>query len=506
MSTDSVTSGRAEEKEQDRLIARRHDKLEELRAKGVAFPNDFVVSHIAQEVHETYGGLDPEALGAIEDEVSLAGRMMSRRVMGKLAFAHLQDRSGQIQILLRGDEVGREAYQDFKRYDLGDILGVRARPMRTRTGELSLHVSEVRILCKSLRPLPEKWHGLTDREARYRQRYIDLMVNRASREVFIKRSRIISSLRRTLDERGFIEVETPVLQPIYGGAAARPFTTHHNTLDRDLFLRIATELYLKRLVVGGFERVYEIGKDFRNEGLSTQHNPEFTMLELYWAYTTHLDLMELSEQLISGLAMEVCGSQVISYQGEEIDLTPPWPRISVAGSLVELGGLPREVVGEREELARRAHDLGIAVGPHMGTGRLQMELVDALVEPGLVQPTFLTDFPLEVSPLSRRKESDPELVDRFELYVARRELANGFSELNDPADQRARLEGQVQARALGDEEAHGMDEDYIRALEHGMPPTAGEGIGIDRLVMLLCDQPSIRDVVLFPLLRPREDD
>ena len=489
----------------DRLIAPRRAKLEELRSAGQAYANDFVPTHTVADCVAAFGGLDEVGLAAVTDEVSFAGRMMSQRLMGRIAFAHLQDRHGQLQILVRPNTVGKPAFQEFGRWDVGDIVAVRGRPIRTRTGELSLMASEVRLLSKSLRPLPEKWHGLTDREARYRQRYLDLMVNPEVREVFVKRSRIVAGLRRMLDERGFLEVETPVLQPIYGGAHARPFTTHHNSLDLDLYLRIAPELHLKRLIVGGLDRVYEIGKNFRNEGLSTQHNPEFTMLEFYWAYARHEDLMRLTEELIGALADAVCGATCIENAGVALDLTPPFRRLSVADALVQLGGVDPAILEDRDALASLAARHGVAVGAHMGQGKLQMELIDVLVEHQLVQPTFLTDFPLEVSPLSRRRDDRPELVERFELYVMGRELANGFSELNDPDDQRERFEAQVRARQLGDPEAPGMDEDYVTALEYGMPPTAGEGIGIDRLVMLLTDQPAIRDVVLFPLLRQKEE-
>ncbi len=491
--------------EPDRLMEPRLRKLAELRAQGRAYPNHFKPDHTARELHECFGDLDQADLDRVEGAFSVAGRMMSRRVMGKIAFAHLQDRTGRIQILVRKSEVGAEAFDEFKQLDIGDILGATGRIIRTRTGELSVYATSFELLTKSLRPLPEKWHGLTDREARYRQRYVDLIVNPDSRDVFLERTKIISGIRSFLDSHGFVEVETPVLQPIYGGAAARPFTTHHNALDQTLFLRIATELYLKRLVVGGFERVYEIGKDFRNEGLDTQHSPEFTMVEFYWAYATYQDLMGFTEELFSTLAREVTGSERVVYQGKEIDFTPPWPRLTIEDAVVRYAGVPREMTRDREALAEFARSRGIEVAEHMGFGKLLMELVDVFVEPELVQPTFLTDFPLEVSPLSRLKDSDPDLVDRFELYVAGREVANGFSELNDPEDQRSRFQAQVEARAKGDAEAHGMDHDYVRALEYGMPPTAGEGIGIDRLVMLLTDQPAIRDVILFPLLKPREE-
>ncbi len=488
----------------ERLLAPRRAKLDELRAAGAAYPNDFPVSHCSADVLQLFGEAD-EATLADAPTLSVAGRMLSQRIMGRVVFAHLQDRGGQIQIMARLNDLGAEAFEAFKRFDLGDIVGLRGKPIRTRSGELTLMASELRLLAKGLRPLPEKWHGLTDREARYRQRYVDLIVNQDSKAVFLKRSRIVSGIRRFLEERDFVEVETPILQQVYGGAAAKPFTTHHNALNMELFLRIAPELNLKRLVVGGFERVFEIGRNFRNEGLSTQHNPEFTMLEFYWAHATYTDLMLFTEELFARLAREVGGSVCLPYQGQEIDFTPPWRRISVVDAVVELGGVPRSIVGDREALADYARARGVAVSEHMGAGKLLMELMDLLVEHQLVQPTFLTDFPLEVSPLSRKKDADPEYVDRFELYVAGREIANGFSELNDPDDQRARFEDQVRARQLGDPEAPGMDEDYVLALEHGMPPTAGEGIGIDRLVMLLTDQPSIRDVILFPLLRPRDE-
>ncbi len=491
----------------DYLKNQRLQKLEELRAQGVdPFCNRFQPSHSIARVVEQFGALSDPELEALGQTLALAGRLMLLREFGKASFAHLQDGSGRLQIYVQRQVVGDDEFARFKKHlDLGDIVGVAGTLFRTRTGELTLQVQRFTLLTKSLQPLPEKYHGLTDVETRYRQRYLDLMVNREVREVFEKRSRIIKLLREFLDQRGFLEVETPMMQPIPGGATARPFVTRHQALDMTLYLRIAPELYLKRLVVGGFDRVYEINRNFRNEGLSIQHNPEFTMLEFYQAYATYQDLMDLTEELIGFVAQELLGTLSLSYQGEAVDLSRPWRRLDLRESLSELGGIPAEVVRDREALVRLALNEGVKLRPGEGYGRALTKLFDLLVEAKLTQPTFILGYPLETSPLSRQSDLDPEVVDRFELFIAGREMANAFSELNDPVDQRRRFEKQLQAHEAGDEEEpHAVDEDFVLALEHGLPPTAGEGIGIDRLVMLLTDSPSIRDVILFPLLRPEK--
>ncbi len=491
----------------DQIREQRLQKLQELRDQGVdPYSNKFAPSHTIAKVIETCGALSSEQLEGLDpgQNFRLAGRLMLLREFGKASFAHLQDGTSRLQIYVQKQELGEEAFGRFKKLvDLGDIIGVEGALFRTRTNELTLAVWQFTLLTKSLQTLPEKYHGLTDIERRYRQRYLDLMVNPEVRRVFEARARIIGLLRQFFDRRGYLEVETPMMQPIPGGATAKPFVTHHNALDMKLFLRIAPELYLKRLVVGGLTRVYEINRNFRNEGLSIMHNPEFTMLEFYQAYATYEDLMVLTEELISSLAGEVLWSPRLTCQGEEIDLTPPWRRLDLRESLTAVGGLPAEVVRDREALVKLAREEGVALRPGEGYGRALTKLFDLRVEEKLQQPTFITGYPLETSPLSRQSDRDPEVVDRFELFIAGREIANGFSELNDPEDQRQRFEKQLQAHAAGDEEApHALDEDYVQALEHGLPPTAGEGIGIDRLVMLLTDSPSIRDVILFPLLRP----
>jgi lysyl-tRNA synthetase class 2 len=423
------------------------------------------------------------------------------RSFGRATFLHIKDGSGRLQVYVKRDVIGKEEYELFKKMDIGDFVGARGTVFRTHTGELTLLAQEVRILSKSLRPLPEKWHGLRDVEIRYRQRYVDLMVNDSVREVFVKRSKIIQEIQNFMRSHGFVEVETPMMQPIPGGAAARPFKTFHNSLGIDLYLRIAPELYLKRLLVGGFERVFEINRNFRNEGISFQHNPEFTMLEFYQAYATYEDLMPFTEEMVSTIARELNDSLKLSYQGKEIDLSQPWPRYTLKEALVSFGGLEPGEIEDETKLRIKAESLGI-IAPGQETGKILTKLFDLLVEPKLQQPTFVTHYPLDVSPLSRRNQEDPSLVDRFELFIAGYEIANGFSELNDPEDQKERFLKQVEARKAGDEEAHFMDEDYIRALEYGMPPAAGEGVGIDRLVMLFTDLPSIREVILFPHLRP----
>ena len=488
----------ADEQEQ---IAVRRGKLAALRAHGAnAFPNDFVPDHAAAEVHERFAAADDAALETAP-AVRVAGRVMSKRVLGKAAFVHVQDRGRRLQLHLRRDLLG-DGFAAVRTLDLGDVVGVEGRPFRTRTGELTLAVGSLRLLTKSLRPLPEKWHGLQDVEARHRQRYVDLLVNEDVRRIFEARSRTIAHLRSFLADRGFLEVETPVMQPVAGGAAARPFVTHHNALDMDLYLRIAPELYLKRLVVGGFDRVFEIGRVFRNEGLSTRHNPEFTMLEFYQAYATYEDLMDLTEAMLSGCAEAVAGTMDLAWGGERIDMRPPWPRRSMLELVAERVAVTPSALFTGSAVADLAERTGGAPRPGMSTGELLGVCFERLVEPHLVQPTFVTQFPVELSPLARRNDDDPRFVDRFELIVGRQEMANAFSELNDPEDQRARFEEQIAARAAGDDEAHLMDEDYVRALEYGLPPTAGEGVGIDRLVMLLTGSASIREVILFPHLRP----
>jgi lysyl-tRNA synthetase class 2 len=488
--------------ESSAFIRERLKKLEDLNREGIdPYPSTFPVTHLAGDLAGRYGSADDAALRAAE-AVALAGRVLSLRGHGKASFAHIKDQTGRIQIYVRQDTVGESAYALFRRIDVGDFLGVRGRLFRTKTGELTIQVDTLTLLAKALRPLPDKWHGLSDVEVRYRQRYVDLIANPSVAEVFRRRARIIAEIRRFFDERGFLEVETPMMQPIPGGAAARPFVTHHNALDLSLYLRIAPELHLKRCVVGGLERVYEINRNFRNEGLSTQHNPEFTMLEFYQAYADYRDLMALTEELLPRIVRTVCGGDRVTYQGREISFAPPWPRLTLEEALVKMGRLTQDEVRSEEGLRKAADASGIAIRPGWGWAKLLVELFEARVEAQLVQPTFITDFPAELSPLAKARADDPRYVQRFELYVAGLEVANAYTELNDPREQRRRLEAQAKARAAGDEEAHHMDEDFVRALEYGLPPTAGEGIGIDRLVMLLTDSPSIRDVILFPLLRP----
>jgi len=483
-------------------FTRRLERMKALRQEGVnPYPNDFRPDITCAEVFERYGGLDGEALGDLDDVVRVAGRIMARRDFGKASFIHIQDRSGKLQAYLKKDVLGDEAFAFFKKMDIGDIVGMEGPLFRTRTGELTVEARSVRLLSKGLMPLPEKWHGLKDVEARYRQRYLDLMVNPGVKEVFLRRTEIIRYIRDFLTERGYLEVETPMLQSVYGGAAARPFITHHNTLNMDLFLRIAPELYLKRLIVAGLERVFEINRNFRNEGISTQHNPEFTMCEFYEAYATYEDLMDLTEEMVCGLVEKLHGTLSIEYQGTKLDFTRPWKRISVREAIVKYAGADDAVFTDRERAVALAESLEIPLHKDASHGKVLIEIFEKTGEPQFIEPTFVTGYPLEVSPLARKNEADPSIVDRFELFIMGREIANAFSELNDPVDQRERFMGQLREREAGDEEAHPMDMDYIGALEYGMPPTAGEGIGIDRLVMLLTDSPSIRDVILFPLLR-----
>ncbi|MDR0587970.1 MAG: lysine--tRNA ligase [Burkholderiales bacterium] len=490
------------EPSENQIIAERRKKLDDWRAKGHAFPNDFVRDAYAQELHTRFDSLPNEALDKEALTVSVAGRMMLKRVMGKASFATLQDVSGRIQLFIGTDNVGAETHEAFKHWDIGDIVGATGVLFKTKTGELSVKVKSLKLLSKSLRPLPEKFHGLTDQEQKYRQRYLDLMMNEPSREVFVKRSKILQAVRSFFVERGFLEVETPMMHPIPGGAAARPFVTHHNALDAELFLRIAPELYLKRLVVGGFERVFEINRSFRNEGISTRHNPEFTMLEFYEAYRDYRYLMDLTETLLRQLALTILGTTTLIYQGETIDLAQPFARLTMAEAIHQYN--PEHALislNDLDYLRRAVKAKGGEVLPTDQLGVLQLKLFEATTEEKLVSPTFIYAHPTDVSPLARANDQRPEITDRFELFITRREIANGFSELNDPEDQARRFKAQAAARDAGDLEAMYYDEDYIRALEYGLPPTAGEGIGIDRLVMLLTDSASIRDVLLFPQLK-----
>jgi lysyl-tRNA synthetase class 2 len=487
------------------LFRKRIEKIDALKAEGVdLYPNDVRVDDTTASILERFEDADNELLGGLHERFTLAGRLMAVRNFGKAAFINIQDRKGKIQAYLHRNGIGDAAYALFKRLDVGDIVFIGGRPIRTKTGELTIEVDELRLLSKAIRPLPEKWHGLTDVETRYRQRHVDLIVNPGVREVFVTRSRIINAIRRFMDERDFLEVETPMMQPKAGGATARPFRTHHNALGMDLYLRIAPELYLKRLITGGLERVYEINRNFRNEGISTFHNPEFTMMEFYQAYATYEDLMTFTEELLTTVAQRGLGTLNFQYQGMEIDLTPPWTRISVKDSILRYGGIDPEILEHQEKAYAYARQLGLEVKNTDALGKLVTAIFEEIVEEKLVQPTFVTLYPVEVSPLSRRNVEDPGVTDRFELYIAGKEIANAFSELNDPEDQRERFLMQAKEREEGNEETHVMDEDYVQVLEYAMPPTAGEGIGIDRLVMLLTDSPSIRDVILFPHMRRKE--
>ena len=487
--------------EENHLIGERRAKLAGLREHGNAYPNDFRRDALAADLLATYAERDAQWLEANPVRVRVGGRMMFKRVMGKASFAKIADRSGAIQLFLQEDTLGA-AYEAFKGYDVGDILGAAGPLFRTRTGELSVRVTGLQLLAKSLRPLPDKWHGLADTETRYRQRYVDLVMSEPSRNVFRARTQIVRYLRDALDALDFLEVETPMMHPIPGGAAARPFVTHHNALDAKMYLRIAPELYLKRLIVGGLERVYEINRNFRNEGLSTQHNPEFTMLELYWAYSDYRELMELIERLLHGLADSLLGTRIVNYQGRAYDLGKPFRRVTVEDLIVERNPeLERARLRDVPYLRAACERLGIPVKAGDGAGKLQIEIFEKTGEHTLIDPTFVCAYPAEVSPLSRANDIDPFLTDRFEFFIGGRELANGFSELNDPEDQAARFKAQVARHEAGDDEAMHYDADYIRALEYGMPPTAGLGLGIDRLVMFLTDSPSIRDVLLFPQMR-----
>ena len=493
--------------EENALIAERRRKLTELRDAGIAFPNDFRRNALAEELHRTYGPHEGEHLREKAIEVRVAGRMMAKRVMGKASFVKIQDRTGQIQLRLERDRLAEGRYQDFKKWDVGDIVGASGPLFKTKTGELTVMAHELRLLTKSLRPLPEKFHGLADQETRYRQRYVDLIMNAESAEVFRVRSRIIAYIRAFMDSQDFLEVETPMMQSTPGGAIARPFTTHHNALDMPLYLRIAPELFLKRLVVGGFERVYEINRNFRNEGVSTQHNPEFTMLELYRAYADYEDLIAMVEALLRGMAQAITGDTSLKYQGEVFDFSGGFARMTVEEVVLRFNpDIDAGRLRDTEYLRSVAASLGIALQDNYGCGKLLIVIFEKTCESQLREPTFITAYPTEVSPLSRRNDADPFVTDRFEFFVAGREIANGFSELNDPEDQAERFREQVANRSAGDDEAMAYDHDYIRALEYGLPPTAGLGLGIDRLVMLFTDSPSIRDVLLFPHMRPEVFD
>jgi lysyl-tRNA synthetase class 2 len=482
----------------------RRQKLAKLREAGVVvYPNDFKPTYSASEIVAEFSVAGDEALAEAPNDIRIAGRIMAIRRMGKASFFHLQDRRGRLQVYVQQNRVGEDAYGLFRTLDVGDILGVWGHLFRTRTKELTLDAQGLRLLTKCLRPLPEKWHGLADVEARYRQRYVDLMVNPDVREAFEKRSRIMRLLRRFFEERDFLEVETPMMQAIPGGAAARPFVTHHNTLDMELYLRVAPELFLKRLLVGGFERVFELNRSFRNEGISVRHNPEFTMLEFYQCYATFEDLIRLTEELFVTIAKEVNGGLQVPYGEHVIDLTPPWRRLTIREAIMAHGEATERDVDSLEGLHDFAKTRGLRVDLNAPYGNLLVEIFEEVAEAKLVQPTFMTGYPIEVSPLARKNDQNPAMVDRFELYIGGRELANAFSELNDPADQRQRFLEQMEARKAGDDTANPIDDDYVRALEYGMPPAAGEGIGIDRMVMFFTNSPSIRDVILFPLLRPQ---
>jgi lysyl-tRNA synthetase class 2 len=486
------------------IIEERINKARKLKDAGIdLYPAGYHTDVTVSEVIERFGHLDGETLERESKSYCIAGRIMSRRDFGKASFIHIKDRTGRIQAYIRKDKVSDEKFNMFKLMDIGDFVGINGSLFQTKTGELTILAEDLELLAKSVRPLPEKWHGLTDVETRYRQRYVDLIVNDPVRDVFVMRSRIIHAIRRFFVKKDFLEVETPMMQPIPGGATARPFKTFHNALGMDLYLRVAPELYLKRLIVGGLERVFEINRNFRNEGISIKHNPEFTMLEFYMAYATYEDLMGLTEALFNYVLQQLFGTCVIEYQKETLDLTPPWPRMSLFDSLKDMGGVSEEVFHSRERAVEFASECKISLSRTDSQGLILTKLFDHLVEPQLIRPTFIIGYPTEISPLCRRNDSNPDIADRFELFIGGREIANAFTELNDPVDQRQRFESQVALREAGDEEAQFMDKDYLTALEYGMPPTAGEGIGIDRVVMLLTDSPSIRDVILFPHMRSK---
>jgi lysyl-tRNA synthetase class 2 len=491
------------QQDENQLITQRREKLAQIRENGIAFPNDFKRENYAAPLHMEYDEQEKTWFDENVVRVSVAGRVMLKRIMGKASFITLSDTTGRIQLFIQKNRIGDDIYDDFKSWDTGDIVGAEGELFKTKTGELSVRVDGLRLLTKSLRPLPEKFHGLTDNEQRYRQRYLDMIMNEDTRVAFYMRSMIVSYIRDFFSRRDFLEVETPMLQSIPGGASARPFTTHHNALDIDMYLRIAPELYLKRLVVGGFEQVFEINRNFRNEGLSTRHNPEFTMLEFYQAYATYHDLMDITEELFKGLARDIKGDTKIQYQGDTYDFGKPFARMTVVESILHFNpGIGEDDLKDFDSACKIAQSLEIPLEDYWGLGKVQIEIFEKTVEHRLMDPTFITAYPAEVSPLARRNDEDPFITDRFELFIGGREIGNGFSELNDAEDQAERFQKQVAEKDAGDDEAMHYDADYIRALEYGMPPTAGEGIGIDRLVMLFTDAPSIRDVILFPHMRP----
>ena len=488
--------------DENHVIAERREKLKAIREKGVAFPNDFKPEHFAAPLHTQFGNQENETLDAQAVVVKVAGRMMLKRVMGKASFATIQDKTGRVQLFISKDNIGEELYDSFKHWDLGDIVAAVGVIFKTKTGELSIKVSELRLLTKSLRPLPEKFHGLSDQETKYRQRYVDLIVSEETRHTFIARSKIVSAIRGFMLQNEFLEVETPMLHPIPGGASAKPFITHHNALDMQMTLRIAPELYLKRLIVGGFERVFEINRNFRNEGVSVRHNPEFTMMEFYATYTDYKWLMDYTENCIRAAAMAACGTATVQYQGREVDFSKPFQRLTIVGAIKKYAPQYTDAqLTDGEFIRTELLKFGVKAFDHVGLGALQLALFEETAESQLWEPTYIIDYPVEVSPLARASDANPEITERFELFVTGREIANGFSELNDAEDQAARFHAQVAAKEAGDDEAMYYDADFIRALEYGMPPTGGCGIGIDRLVMLLTDSPSIRDVILFPHLR-----
>jgi lysyl-tRNA synthetase, class II len=491
--------------EDNDLLKVRREKIAALKAEGIdLYPNNIKPQNTTSDIFTQFSNADSAALAQLTQNFSIAGRLMAMRNFGKAAFLKIQDRKGQIQGYVAKNILSADAYFVFKKLDIGDIIYISGKLFRTKTNELTIEAQELLLLSKAIRPLPEKWHGLTDVETRYRQRHVDLIANPAVKETFYRRSRIIRFIRQFMDRHDFLEVETPMMQPRAGGAMARPFKTHHNALDMDFYLRIAPELYLKRLVTGGLERVYEINRNFRNEGISTFHNPEFTMMEFYWAYATYEDLMSFTEELFADIANDIFSGLKFSYQGTEIDMTPPWRRLSVMDALVQIAGMDTAALQDKSQAIEFAKKTGCAIKETDPLGKILMAIFDEIVEKKLIQPTFITHYPVAVSPLSRRSNNQPDLTDRFELYISGREIANAFSELNDPADQRDRFEQQIKEREAGDDEAHEMDEDYIHTLEYAMPPTAGEGIGIDRLVMLFTDSASIRDVILFPLLKDKQ--
>ena len=488
------------------IIEERMKKIDTLKEMGInPYPAGYECDTTVSEMISRFNDMDNEDLEKEVSSFSLAGRIMAIRSFGKASFIHFKDSTGRLQAYIRKDKVGEELYKVFKLMDIGDFIGIKGSAFKTRTNELTMLANEITLLSKSMKPLPEKWHGLTDVETRYRQRYLDLVVNDQVMDVFIMRSRIIQAVRNFFLDKGFLEVETPMMQPIPGGATARPFKTFHNALGMDLYLRIAPELYLKRLVVGGLERVFEINRNFRNEGISVQHNPEFTMIEFYMAYSTYENLITLTEELFNQVLQETLGTNVIEYQGQTLDFTPPWTRISLHDSIRDIGGVDEKVLKDMDAAVKFAESNNIPVSRKDGHGKILAKIFDQFVEPELINPTFITEYPAEISPLSRRNDQNPGLTDRFELFIAGREIANAFTELNDPVDQHERFMHQVDLRESGDEEAQYMDADYITALEHGLPPTAGEGIGIDRVIMLLTDSPSIRDVIFFPHMRSRQD-